>query len=413
MDFTQAFRDPTQARRLRQSILLMIIVATLPCYCVGALLLGIAPDDETASQDNTPQTRTTSTAQSLPINDILNQTPSPTGFQIIFPTSNASPTGFIPIGPTPRQINPPPVATRAPTLTLVPPTPTPTPTLANQTPVFDQPADASVVVGSSTTVTLSFSDPDNDILVFQATSANSAIATVTPINATQFNVTGVAVGTTTVLIAVTDNKPNGSISRQINVTVTTPPPPNQPPQFDTPPPSSLTVDVGATQTLTFTFSDPDGDPVNLIVLSTDPTITVAQPSADTITVTGVSEGNATINLTLRDSNNNSISHTIAVTVQAVAVINNPPTFTTLPPSTYTITQGDSDIFIVEYTDPEGDSVTLTVSTNPIGIITTTVQTPTSFTILADVVGTTTMTIQLDDGQGNNTTHNVTVTVTSP
>ncbi len=127
------------------TILLAIILATLPCYCAGAMLLGLAPDQN--------RVRITSTAASTLV-DLTPQTQvGGTATATLFPTITPLPFGVFtntPVfgGPvsTPGQYipptntwAPPPTAiptftfTLPPTATFFIPTSTPAPTL---TPTF-------------------------------------------------------------------------------------------------------------------------------------------------------------------------------------------------------------------------------------------------------------------------------------
>lgn len=106
-------------QRTIQMSLFFIILATLPCYCVGLVLLAVAPRDQNAPRPQTTQTP----AQILSVTAT-----GPTFAPTITPVGFASPTGAIIVPSTPTQIFFP-TATRFifPTLTDTPfifPTPT-------------------------------------------------------------------------------------------------------------------------------------------------------------------------------------------------------------------------------------------------------------------------------------------------
>lgn len=145
-------------RRVTRSILLAIIVATLPCYCLGAIMLGLARPNRTSP--------TTLTAQAIPSQvTVTSQFPGMTytPFQGVTPLPSGPPPTWTPSqsGPllTPGQfiptstplILPPtatltftfaPIPTSTPLPTSTPPviviTLTPTPT-STPTPTFTQP----------------------------------------------------------------------------------------------------------------------------------------------------------------------------------------------------------------------------------------------------------------------------------
>jgi type VI secretion system secreted protein VgrG len=114
--------------------LFVIILATLPFYCLGFVLWGAAPAAPAAVPDTATPTLPPNTA--LPTN-----TPSPTTELLTFITA----TSISPLQPTPRQffppggaVNPlPPTAFIPPTQVVVP-TSTPAPTLTplpSETPI--------------------------------------------------------------------------------------------------------------------------------------------------------------------------------------------------------------------------------------------------------------------------------------
>jgi hypothetical protein len=126
------FARLTNTQRTTRLVLLVIILLTLPCYCLGAVLLAYAPE----------KTRTAPSQQRPTLGgatDFATSTPSITPFRTASPTGGA-------LQPTPLQIYLPtsvpfiptwtltptptfmivPTSTSAPTLTLIPPLPTST-----------------------------------------------------------------------------------------------------------------------------------------------------------------------------------------------------------------------------------------------------------------------------------------------
>lgn len=326
MGFDSGFYDVQQARRFRQSILLFIILATLPCYCVGAILLGVAPNGE--ESDNPPATTLPApgiqTAQAR--NTIAPPRPATA---TLFPSQNPNPLAptpgqFIPASNTPVRILSTP--TLAPTLTLAStatPTATATNTLTitptetlgvNQNPAFTlPPVDISFDAGNTTNVGFSFSDPDGDPVGFTATSNNPAIAAVTTLGTSSFDVQGVSPGNTSIVVVLQDNR-GGSATATINVTVNAPPVTNNNPTFGSNP-SPVNLIVGDVVPVLLQFSDPDGDPVTFTAASADgsiATITTSGPSS--ITVQAVAAGSATITVTLNDGRGGTATLTITVNV---------------------------------------------------------------------------------------------------
>lgn len=163
MPSVQNFTTSLQKRRrLLHTILLAIILATLPCYCAGAMLLGLAPDQN--------RVRITSTSAPTLIEQTLQTLVGGTPTATLFPTITPLPFGLYtntPIfgGPvsTPGQYIPPtntqivlPTAVPTYTFTLPPtatffiPTSTQAPTL---TPTFTWTPTATPTTPAASTLT--------------------------------------------------------------------------------------------------------------------------------------------------------------------------------------------------------------------------------------------------------------------
>ncbi|NPV68172.1 MAG: hypothetical protein HPY64_13615 [Anaerolineae bacterium] len=154
-------------RRLLHTVLLVIILATLPCYCAGAMLLGLAPD-----RSRTRLTPTQPLATAPAVLTVIGPTATASLFPTITPLppiwatptpliggTLATPGQYVPPRPT---FTPWPTATPWPTWTLPPtatisiPTSTPAPTVTftfTWTPP-PSPTDTPVVVPPSETPVL-------------------------------------------------------------------------------------------------------------------------------------------------------------------------------------------------------------------------------------------------------------------
>ncbi|MBZ0317413.1 MAG: pilus assembly protein N-terminal domain-containing protein [Anaerolineae bacterium] len=330
MGFDSGFYDVQQARRFRQSILLFIILATLPCYCVGAILLGVAPNDNTSEADptNTLPAPAIQTQQAR-----TSQAPAAPSTVTLFPTQNqgplqSTPGQFVPATSTPLRFAP--TLTVAPTFTLFPsatptttatttsassPTPTNTATqAANQNPAFTAPpVDITLEVGGSTTVAFSFVDPDGDPVSFTASPTNPAIASVTSFGPSSFDVQALAAGTTSITVLLQDNR-GGSATTSINVTVNAPPATNQNPTF-TIEPSPMTIPAGDSQPVFLQFSDPDGNTVTYTATSADTGVAaVTIVDGTSFMIQGIAAGDTSVTVTLSDGNGGSALRNIAITV---------------------------------------------------------------------------------------------------
>ncbi len=142
-------------QRAIQTTLLFIILATIPCYCVGFVLLSVAPQRGLRTPAAITTTATTGTTRpssvgspTITLFPTLNQPtalspllPTPTQIRLVVPTYLPSATPFVPtLTPIPTNLPPTitpiiintviivPTATPLPTSTPVTPTSTPAPT---------------------------------------------------------------------------------------------------------------------------------------------------------------------------------------------------------------------------------------------------------------------------------------------
>ena len=287
----------------------------------------------------------------------------------------------------------------------------------NRAPVANPPiADVSVTAGSSVTVGFgsNFSDPDGDTLTYSVTSGDTAIATVSGLsnsNAT-VDVDGVAAGTTAVTVTATDG--SLSASHTFNVTVT--PPPNRAPVAN-PTIADVSVTAGSSVTVGFgsNFSDPDGDTLTYSVTSGDTaiaTVSGLSNSDATMDVDGVAAGTTAVTVTATDGSL-SASHTFNVTVTPPpnrAPVANPPIADVSVTAGSSVTVG----FGSNFSDPDGDTLTYSVTSGDTAIATVSGLSNSDATVDVDGVaaGTTAVTVTATDGSLS-ASHTFNVTVTAP
>ncbi len=416
-------REAEQTRRFRhRSILLFILLATLPCYIIGGIMLGVAPNDNDDISDSVtlpPADQRTSErpTETVTITLAANLTPSLT----LLPTSTGQPLPNTPFQfhtPTPFPSQPIPTASDAPTLTDTPTTTITTTATAtttvtatvqqNQNPVFDvPPQDIALEIGQTGTVSFTFSDPDGDPVSFTANADDTGIATITQFGVSSFDVLGMAAGVTSITITLEDDQ-GGNASVAITATISAA---NNNPTFDTEP-TDVVVNQFESATVNLVFSDPDGDPVMFEAVPAFPDIASITPLDGTsFSVAGIAPGSTSVTITLSDGRGGTDSRTINVTVNSVEVNQN-PVFDQIP-LPITIAAGDSDIVFLFVSDPDGDSVTMTVVSANMGVATATWLDNASFTVQGVAAGITTFTITLEDGQGGVAQEIVEVTVTAP
>jgi len=142
-----------------------------------------------------------------------------------------------------------------------------------------------------------FWDPDGDELEYEAISSSEAVATADMEDATRLNVEGLARGAATVTVTATD--PGGlSAVQEFDVEV-----PNQAPYVDREIEDLPDATPGERYraVLTTVFVDPDGDSLAFRASSSDTDVAETEIRGDTIHMTAVDVGTATITVTATDS----------------------------------------------------------------------------------------------------------------
>ena len=76
----------------------------------------------------------------------------------------------------------------------------------------------------------------------------------------------------------------------------------------------------------------------------------------------------------------------------------------------TMIVGDSQPVFLQFSDPEGNPVTFTAASANPGIAAVTIVDGTTFMVQGVAVGSTTVTVTLNDGQGGSAVRNITITI---
>ena len=190
---------------------------------------------------------------------------------------------------------------------------------ANQAPtVAAALADATIVhERGSKRVSLSgvFTDPDGDALTVSAASSDEAIATVSVASdGSSLAVTARRRGTATITVTATDGK-GGTVSDAFTVTVK-----GAPVATAIGDVSGLEAAATREVSLAGAFSDPDGDALSVTAASGDEAVATVDVASDgsSLTLTGVAAGAATITVTARDADGNSVSEAFDISVVEAA-----------------------------------------------------------------------------------------------
>ena len=285
-------------------------------------------------------------------------------------------------------------------------------------------ADATIAnEGGTHGVSLSgvFDDADGDDLTVTASSSDENTATVSvSADYSTLTVTAQARGTATITVTAADGN-GGSVEDSFTVRV------KAAPVVAAPIADVSELDIDATHEVSMSgvFSDPDGDTVTVTQASSSDTSIAAVSAAidgataaiTAVTVTANSEGTATITVTARDSDGNTVQDAFDVTVNAPAAqqqqVNHPPTVSsTIPDATIASESGTHGVSLSGvFDDADGDDLTVTASSSDENTATVSVAADYStLTVSAQARGTATVTVTAADGYGGSVEDSFTVRV---
>ncbi len=296
----------------------------------------------------------------------------------------------------------------------------PPPDSANQAPTVSSAIGDVTIVNQSGTGQVSldgvFDDADGDSLTVTAGSSENTVASVSVASDySSLTVSARSRGTATITVTADDG--NGStVDDAFTVTVKAAPVVASP-LADI---SGLEVSDWREVSLSGVFRDADGDALTLTAASSDHAVAgmVLIASESRLTVAGLSEGTATVTVTARDSDGNTVSDSFDVSVAAQQQQQEPP-----PNQAPSVDSALSDVTIVSesgtsqvsldgvFSDADGDSLTVTAKSSAETVATVSVAADySSLTVSAQARGTATVTVTADDGQGGTVDDTFTVTV---
>lgn len=270
-------------------------------------------------------------------------------------------------------------------------------------------------------VSNTFTDPDGDTLTFTVMSDDTSVATVS-VDGAMVMVVAVDVGSAFITVTATD--PGGlSASQTFATSVATG---NLAPET-VGEIAAQTLKVGATATLNASeyFSDPNGDALTYTASSSDDAVAGVTIDAETVTITGVAEGMATLTVTASDPDGLSADQKAEINV----VPNQSPGISdTIPVHDLFIVLDSMDNTMVDtltrvvldmaayFDDPDGDELTYTATTSDEAIamvesvegsVVTTVAVASDTSFAHD---TTMLTVTATDPDGESATQTTTVLV---
>ncbi len=207
-------------------------------------------------------------------------------------------------------------------------------------------ADLEVEVDSVAVVGIAayFTDPDGDSLAYSASSSDAAKANIEVAGST-LTVTGVAKGSATVTLVAMD--PEGLTAEQrLGVTV-----PNRAPEVvGTIADLEISVDSAAAVEVSGYFADPDGDPLEYSVVSSDPARATVALTGSVATVAGVAKGRVTVTVAAEDPEGLAAEQSFEVTVPNRA----PQALGTIADLDVQVDSAVAADVAIYFRDPDGD-----------------------------------------------------------
>lgn len=248
--------------------------------------------------------------------------------------------------------------------------------------------------GTGETIGISsyFSDPDSDALSYLAASADAGVATVS-VSGSDVTITPVDLGSTTATIVASD----GSMTATQTISVTVVPVGNRAPvAVGTLDAMALKVDsLPVSVNVANNFSDPDGDALSYSAASSDEDNAVVTVLGTVVTITPVSVGEVSVNVTASDAAGLTATQSLAVNViptnsapLAVGVV-----------SDLTLTLGVGVVAVdvrKNFSDPDGQALTFTAASSDASVATVGMSGGVA-TVTPIGVGTATATIVASDG----------------
>ncbi|NDJ86405.1 MAG: hypothetical protein GYB66_10995, partial [Chloroflexi bacterium] len=281
--------------------------------------------------------------------------------------------------------------------------------ITNQAPVIDPIPSQIISQGSTIQVPLNINDPDGDVVnvTVQSSAPSLVQAADRGSGSNVIDLIGAQPGSTTVTVEATDSE--GATSRAVFAVVVNPTQEtaNNPPTIAAIP--SQILEVGQQRDLQLSISDPDNDTTTINIQNSAPNVvSVETLQNNTLRLRGINAGQATVMVIVRDQEGSSVTTQFNVSVTQPPPPNRAPTIAPIPSQSLTV--GDLADIDLTMSDPDGDSITFSVTSSAPEVVLTGPLDDDTVRLLGVSEGTAVITVSIGDGQGgsDSTTFSVTV-----
>ena len=248
-----------------------------------------------------------------------------------------------------------------------------------------------------------FRDPDGDALTYTAASSAAAVISVS-LSGSTLTMVGVADGTGTVTVTARD--PDGLTAAQ-NFQVMVETANRAPEAVGTIPNQTVATGGRATVDVSSYFRDPDGDRLTYTAASSNATVATATVSGNSVMISAVAAGTATVTVTARDPSGLAAVQGIQVTVESSNRA--PEAVGTIPNQSVDAGSSRSVDVSSYFRDPNGDALTYTAASSNAAVATV-VASGARVTISGVAAGTANVTVTARDPGGLTATQRFGVTV---
>ncbi len=276
--------------------------------------------------------------------------------------------------------------------------------IPNSAPSIDSTPVTTATEGSAYSYDVNASDADGDTLSYSLTTAPAGMTINTTTGVISWTPTTAQVGSQSVTVQVDDGN-GGTATQSYSITVDAIP--NTAPTIDSTPVTTATE--GNAYSYDVNASDPDGDALTYSLVTAPSGMMINNVTGlISWTPTTAQIGAHPVAVEVDDGNGAAVTQSYTLTVDAVP--NNPPTIDSTP--SFSATEGSPYSYDVNASDPDGDTLTYSLTTAPTGMTIDSASGVISWTPTTAQVGTQSVAVQVDDGNGAYVTQSFSVAVSA-